>query len=241
MASEFINWQCRDVEPASPPPALTPRQKRQNWWHYHKWQAAVGLAVCLMAADIARSALGLGQVQPDYQIAYVGRAALPDQTAAAVEEAFASLADDANGDGRTVVQLHQYLLTDPTGENAEYTYANQVTLMGDLEDCDSCFFLLENCETFQDNYAILASADGSLADAGETPFSICWADCPALASQDLGDYTRNVLGQEIQGSNQDILGSLQLTRRGFWEDRTCAHQADCDALWDTVMKGADPS
>lgn len=241
MASEYLNWKFRDVKPDPRPAPLTPQEKWNNWWHYHKWQVAAGAAVCLMAADLACNALGVGKVRPDYQIAYVGQSPLPDQTAAAVEQAFEALGTDANGDGRTVVQLHQYLLVDDGGENAEYAYANQVTLMGDLEDADSYFFLLENGETFQADDAVLADASGALAQAGETPLTLRWSDCPALAGQDLGSYTQTLLGQEISGSSQELLSSLTLARRGFWEDRTCDHQDACDDLWNTLTKGADPA
>lgn len=241
MASEYLNWKFRDVKPDPRPAPLTPREKWNNWWHYHKWHVAAGAAVCLMAADLACNALGVGKVQPDYQIAYVGQSPLPDQTVTAVENAFASLGTDANGDGRTVVQLHQYLLTDDGGENAEYAYANQVTLMGDLEDADSYFFLLEDDETFQADYAVLADASGALAEAGEPPFTLRWADCPALAGQELGSYTQTLLGQEISGSSQNLLDGLTLARRGFWEGRTCDHQDACDDLWNALTKGADPA
>lgn len=140
-----------------------------------------------------------------------------------------------------MVQLHQYLISDTMDENAEYSYANQITLMGDLEDCDSYFFLLEDYETFQADYALLAGADGTLAEAGEAPCCVRWDDCPALAGQDLGTYTQTILGQEVRGSSQDLAGSLYLARRGFWEDRTCDHMDACGALWDALTKGADLS
>lgn len=35
--SEYLNWKFRDVKPDGPAPALTPRQKLANWWHYSKW------------------------------------------------------------------------------------------------------------------------------------------------------------------------------------------------------------
>ena len=100
---------------------------------------------------------------------------------------------------------------------------------------------MEDCETFQVGYAVLAGPDGSLSDPEETPFSLSWSDCPALAEQDLGTYTQTILGQEASGSNQDLLDSLQLARRGFWEDRTCDNQTACDNLWNILMKGADPA
>lgn len=241
MASQYLNWKLRDVKPDPLPPDPTPRQKWRNWWHYHKGMVIAGAVVGLAVLDIAHSALGLGQVRPDYQIAYVGENALPDATAAAIEEAFAALGSDANGDGQVMVQLHQYLISDAMDENAEYSYANQITLMGDLEDCDSYFFLLKNHETFQADYALLAGADGTLAEAGEAPCCVRWDDCPALAGQDLGTYTQTILGQEIRGSSQDLAGSLYLARRGFWEDRTCDHMDACGALWDALTKGADLS
>lgn len=241
MASQYLNWKLRDVKPDPLPPDPTPRQKWLNWWHYHKGMVISGAVVGLAVLDIAHSALGLGQVRPDYQVAYVGETALPDATAAAIEEAFAALGSDANGDGQVAVQLHQYLISDTMDENAEYSYANQITLMGDLEDCDSYFFLLEDYETFQADYALLAGADGTLAEAGEPPCCVRWDACPALAGQELGTYTQTILGQEIRGSSQDLVGSLYLARRGFWEDRTCDHMDTCSALWDTLTKGADLS
>lgn len=239
MASEYLRWKFRDLKPDAPPAPLTRRQRWRNWWHYHKGQTIAAAAGLVILADIARSALGLGQVRPDYQIAYVGRDPLPEETAAAVEEAFAVLGGDANQDGQTVVQLHQYL-TD-AAEDAEYAYANQVALMGDLEDCDSCFFLLEDYETFQVQYAVLADAEGSIPGAAESPFALNWSDCPALAGQELGGYTQEILGQEIRGDNQELLGPLYLARRGFEAGRSCENPDACDALWNALTKGADPS
>ena len=215
--SEYLNWKFRDVQPDGPAPALTPRQKLANWWHYSKWFVLGGAVLLGIAADLAASALGIGRVQPDYQIAYVGSSALPEQTVQAVEDAFAAL-----------------------DENADYTYANQVTLMGDLESCDSYFFLLENAETFQADYQILADADGTLNEGGSA-YSVAWGECPALASLDLGGYTEEVLGEESSGDNQDRLAGLQLARRGFWGDKTCENPEACNALWDTLMKGVGPA
>ena len=237
MASEYLRWKFRDVRP-DPPLVLTPRQKLRNWWDYHKWHVALAVVLGAVALDLGRSMLGIGQVRPDYQIAYVGAAALPEQTAQALEDALAALGEDCNGDGRVVVQLHQYVATGTMDENAEYTYANQVTLMADLEACDSCLFLLENAETFHRNYQVLADASGSLSATEEAVCSYAWADCPVLAGLELGDYTQTILGQEQTGSSQALLGGLRVARRGYWQDRTCEHPEACDALWRALTKGA---
>ena len=77
MASQYLNWKLRDVKPDPLPPDPTPRQKWRNWWHYHKGMVIAGAVVGLAVLDIAHSALGLGQVRPDYQVAYVGKTPCP--------------------------------------------------------------------------------------------------------------------------------------------------------------------
>ena len=57
--SEYLNWKFRDVKPDGPAPALTPRQKLANWWHYSKWFVLGGAVLLGLAADLAASALGV--------------------------------------------------------------------------------------------------------------------------------------------------------------------------------------
>lgn len=82
MASEYLKWKYRDVEPERPV-ELTKKQRRQNWWHYHKWHVLAGAVLVLAAASWAWNALT--QVYPDYQIAYVGSSPLPEEDTAAWE------------------------------------------------------------------------------------------------------------------------------------------------------------
>ena len=105
MASEYLKKKYKDVKP-DVKRELTPAEKRKNWWHYHKWHAATAVVLLSILGSIVWNALH--QVKPDYQIAYVGEYALPDDTAAALEAGFAALGEDLNGDGSVVVQLVQY-------------------------------------------------------------------------------------------------------------------------------------
>ena len=162
MASEYLKWKYRDVRPDQPV-ELTPKQKRANWWHYHKWYVLIGAALVLTAGYLLARALGFGAVKPDYQIAYVGSAALPEDAATALEDALARFGADCSGDGRVVVQLNQYV-TGAKGDDAMYAYASSTKLMADLESCDSYFFLLEDPESFQKNYQVLRCLDGSNPD-----------------------------------------------------------------------------
>ncbi len=151
MASEYLKWKYRDVRPDKPV-ELTKKQRRQNWWHYHKWYVALGAAAVLIAASLVWHAVT--QVHPDYQIAYVGAYPLPEEEAAAWVERLSALGADCDGDGKVVVQLNQYP-TGGSGEDAMYAAASNVKLMADFDSCESYFFLLEDPEAFQENYDIL--------------------------------------------------------------------------------------
>lgn len=238
MASEYLKWKYRDVTPDEKA-ELTPEEKKKNWWHYHKWHAAIGVVLVGIGINLVYHALGIGQVKPDYQIAYVGENALPDDTAAAIESAFAALGEDQNGDGVVTVRLNQYPSTG--GTDASMAVSAEVTLMADILERDSYFFLLEDPAWFQVNYHSLRRLDGSLPETGDNSADgtcLNWTDCPALAGVELGDFSYEVMGETVSGSSDELVRPLALARRGFWADDTCAYQEGCDVLWERLTEGA---
>ena len=240
MASEYLKWKYRDVKPDEPI-VLTFREKRRNWWRYHWWHVLIGVVFLIAAANLLIHVLGIGAVKPDYQVAYVGSTPLPQDSVTALESALAELGQDCNGDGQVVVQIHSY--TDgksvQDGNGAANTYAASVTLMADLTDCDSYFFLLEDPERFQRDYQVLRRKDGMLPDGTDSDHCyLAWADCPVLSDLPLGGYTENMLGKQTVGSNQDVFGGLYLARRGFWSEKTTDYPEACDALWEKLTEGA---
>ena len=229
MASEYLKWKYRDVKPGEKAAPLTDRERRANWWYYHKWYVLFGLIALAGLGIFLWKVLGIGVTEPDYQIAYVGRELLPDDAVSALEDALAGLGSDCNGDGRTVVQLNQYA---SGGElSPDYAYASYTRLMVDLENCDSYFFLLDDPESFQRDYQILRLLDGTLpSDPARPDGALClrWADCPALRALDLGAY------------GQALLDGLYIARRGFWTEKTVSFPSECDRLWETITAGALP-
>lgn len=241
MASEYLKWKYRDVQPDQPV-ELTPRQKRANWWYYHKWYVLLGVGLLALGSYLGARVLGVGQVKPDYQVAYVGSDALPEETAADLESALADLGTDCNGDGQVVVRLNQYVMGDSSGEGAVYAYAGSTKLMADLDACESYFFLLEDPEAFQENYQVLRRLDGSLPEETDQDYESCclsWSGCPVLRELPLGEYTEKILDQEIHGNNQERLSSLSVARRGFWTERTCSYSQECDVLWNAITRGSE--
>ena len=236
MASEYLKWKYRD-EKREERRELTPEEKRKNWWHYHKWHVVTGVVLAGIGASLVCSALGVGQIKPDYQAAYVGENPLPGGTAAAIENAFASLGEDLNGDGRVTVRLNQY---PASGGDPSMAAARQTTLMGDLLACESYFFLLEDPEKFQADYEVLEEdrvpVEGGLYPADGT--YLPWAGCPVLAEMELGSYSEQVLGRTVAGSSDELVSGLYLAHRGFRTEKTALYPEGCGALWNRLTEGA---
>lgn len=220
----------------------TASQKAKNWWHYYKWYVIAGVFLLFILSSLTINALGLFKPSPDLQIAYVGKAVLPQDTLSALQELFTALSDDYNADGKIIVQVNQYICDEqsPDAETAYYQYASEITLMGDISDCESYFFLLDNPQDFQQKYQLLAAPDGncpSQADYSTDNKVIRWADCALLSEAEMGSYTEIIAGKNVTGSNQELLRNLYLGRRCFYTDKTIDNLTACSALWDTLSAG----
>ncbi len=243
MPSEYAKWLQRDVQPREPEPPRNRWEQFCNWLRYN-WGIVLCVAiVAYVACTMIRGALGIGTVQPDYQLAYVGSSALPEDTAAALAAALEQLGADLNGDGQVKVQVNQYYTAaDADTETAAMTaYAAEVTLIADIQDCESYFFLLEDPEDFQQRYQLLAAADGSCpadTDTSGLDKVYQWASCPALAELDLGSYSTTVLGETVTGDSNALVQSLYLGRRCFYLEDTVENPEGCAALWAVLTQGA---
>lgn len=225
---------------ADHPGHMTKAQRRKNWWHYYKWYVTVGVILAAALIHLIGSALGLFTKSPDLQIAYVGAGRLPDDTVSALEQIFASLIDDYNQDGEILVQLNQYIRDNNAAdaETAYAQYASEISLLGDISDCESYLFLMDDPGRFQREFQILAMPDGSCpgdADYSADGKVILWADCPLLAASEAGSYAEIIGGQSVNGDNQKLFANLYLGRRYFYNDRTAENREDCDSLWELLV------
>lgn len=233
MVPDFKILEAEARSTLKPPKELTPAEKRQNWWHYHKWHVIIAVVLTLSCLNILFNALRIGRVRPDYSIAYVGSLPLDEDTAAALTEGFQSITPDMNGDGKVNVQLLQYIATD-TGDSDTLYYAQaaQVHMVADITDCISYFFLLEDPAFFQNNTSALCNLDGSLPAEGDFDPEgkyLLWEDCPGLQE----------ISRQMADRYPDVrdFSQIAFARRGFWTDRETDNRAQCDALWDQITKG----
>ena len=112
--------------------------------------------------------------------------------------------------------------------------------MGDINDCESYFFLMEKPEEVQKEFQVLAMPDGSCPD--DTDFSsedkvFQWKSCGLLSELELGNYTTTVLGQTESGSNQELLSDLYLGRRCFYNKKQTKYADKCGQLWNILQGG----
>ena len=222
----------------------TKKEKFLNWLHYNKiWVAAVALIIWV-AGSMLWNVLGIGNVKPDYRVAYVGSVRLPDSTVEAVENALAAFGQDVNGDGKVAVELTQHISgSESNTENMMYGYASEVTVLADITEGESTFFLLENPVDFQLTFQILAHLDGSMPaedDFGALDKVYLWDNCPALASLDLGNYEDSYLDLTETGENQELLSGLYLGRRYFYDPGQQKNPEADNAFWLAITEGATP-
>ncbi|MBR2189490.1 MAG: hypothetical protein IJ860_08815 [Eubacterium sp.] len=215
-----------------------------NWWYYYKYYVIVGilLLVCLIRLIAAQT--GLFQKKPDLQVAYVGKLPLPDDTAAALKEAFTAAAGDYNRDGMVLVEIHQYVSgnTDFQGtdisEQARYEGASELMLAGDINDCDSYFFLMESPDQFQTEWHILAAPDGSCPDPTDYETgdkTIRFDQLRSFQNMDLGTYTSSLLNITVSGDNREVLDHLYLGRRCFYTTKKTPNSTELDQLWKELI------
>lgn len=133
----------------------TPKQKRQNWWFYHK----VPLIVTILLAGVAFSIVYsiVSQVEPDYTVALLTSYTMPESGTKELERCISAYADDRNGDGQVVVEVANYVFSSSvpsTLNEGEQLQAEMVKLTADCTSNDSMIFLHDEAafEMMENNF-----------------------------------------------------------------------------------------
>ena len=145
----------------------TGKEKRENWWFYHKVHLIVGVIAVVFAVAIVWSFVS--KDNPDYNVAIMTEYVLPTDLQLDLEEHIEQYADDRNGDGEVMVQLLYY--TFPTGGTSDYDIAQLqasfVKFAADANAGDTMIFLYDDASY---NYLDQNDMDGFFGpvdDSGE--------------------------------------------------------------------------
>ncbi|MBQ8055126.1 MAG: hypothetical protein IJV58_10695 [Oscillospiraceae bacterium] len=200
----------------------------KNWIYYYKWYVVAGVLLLIFAVRYIAGILGVAEPRPDLQAAYVGRHVLSEETITALQDLLASKAGDFNGDGKVLVTVHQYLTSDETdiAEAQQSASAAEISLVGDIDGCESYLFLLEDPQQFQIEWQILADSEGNPPAADDysvegkvTPLTDFLPDLRAVAAEE----------------DRDVLSSLMVGRRCFYTEKTCENAEALAAMWDDLL------
>ncbi len=226
MASEYYKWKYRN-EQHRETPEYTAEERRKNWWYYNKWNVIFGIIAAILLIDLFRTATGMKTEKPDCMIAFITERTLDQETIEQFENELAVYADDYNGDGKTLIKIRQYLMPEnPTAEEQIYaSYASEITLVSDIEECSSFLFIMKDPEAFQKAFAVLSYPDGSLPEE-----TVSGLDC-AAAWKDLPVFGKMDIDPELR----EILKDCYIGRRGFWTEKTTANAEQCAEFFHTLI------
>ena len=157
-------------KPREMPGNMTPRQRRENWWHYH-W-------LYVLAAVLAAAAVSfviweqVTKERYDCSVALVTRYAATPAEIASLQAALERVCPDYDGDGAVHVAVNaiqiDYTSTALDDAAIQVMTTNVDKLNADFYTRQSGIFLLDDPESFQTNHGALSYLDGSTPPEGST-------------------------------------------------------------------------
>lgn len=217
----------------------TGKEKRENWWFYHKVHLIVGVIAVVFAVAIVWSFVS--KDNPDYNVAIMTEYVLPTDLQLDLEEHIEQYADDRNGDGEVMVQLLCY--TFPTGGTSDYDIAQLqasfVKFAADANAGDTMIFLYDDASY---NYLDQNDMDGFFGpvdDSGEE--YVLFSDMAGLNNLQLNHYAEEGDLETVM----NVLGSLKVAVRStdasvFEKEEIAAYRQDSIALFERLKTGEKP-
>lgn len=227
MPSEYHKWLARNEKPEEKR-ELTEKEKRANWWYYHKTHVIVGALVVLLTVWFVYDTWIDVPVKPDLQIAYVGGQILPQDTVDVLQTALGAMMEDLNGDGQVLVRINQYQLS-MESEDYMLLMAEQARLAADISECESFMYLMEDPSYVQKGYGPLAYPDGTAPGEEDLASEKLWMackDCPVLMGL-------------LEEKDQKLLSELFIARRVVRDDQKDACLEGNVALWEQLIQRAE--
>lgn len=188
------NIRPEDLEQKTPA-ALSRKQKRENFWYYHKWHVLLGLLGILLAFMLVYSLSTV--TSPDYQITLLSPYPRSATALEALQQQLSVFGKDRNADGKVVVQVQQYTVASTeelsNAINPQANMAGTAQLQGDAQTGGTVIFLTDDFEALQARYSFFTDLNAPYTGIDTMPqngtYYIPWTACPPLCALDLGSVT----------------------------------------------------
>ena len=218
---------------------LSKKEKRKNWWYYHKIHLLIGFVVVLIGGyfvyDMAT------KVYPDYTIAVLSEDECGGDLLQCVADELSDYGVDRNGDGQVVVSIANYALGSGDG-NADD--AQTAKLAGDTTTFDSVIYISDpSCFERLKNESLYAYIDGTTPEEGATDYEnmyVLWSDCKGLADANLtSTWYEGVSSDDLQKLFSDYHVSLRIIEGTHFADDQgkVDYYNDCMELLENIRTG----
>ena len=127
------------------------KEKRQNFWYYHKWHVVIAIAAVVVAIVLIRNVAT--RENTDYQVGLVTDRMGSEDTLDRLAGQLELCSPDRNGDGQVLVQVTNYAVGE--SDNPQITMANDTKLIGDFQVGDVMLYLCD-----ETGYSYLEKQDG---------------------------------------------------------------------------------
>lgn len=218
MARDRYLWNSGEDnihDPSLEKTVTTSRQKRENFWFYHKWHVIVCICCAVLVGVFIFDMLN--KEEPDYEIAILSQSFYMEEDLNKIQTAIESVAEDRNGDGKVSVIFNQYTISG-TGKG-DLEMSSMAKLMNDLSTTQSVIYIVDdnNLTTYQSEHpGLFTYADGTTPQEGATDFDrigIKWKDCPFLSSIELKSDITQENGETQTADSQKIFQDLRVCIR----------------------------
>ncbi len=208
----------RDIDPnegqalQEPKPPMSRKEKWSNFWFYHKWHILAAVVTLVIVATFVYDLTS--QVMPDYTIGVIASKPYSSGAFIPLEDALAPFGEDLNGDGKVVFRISEY---DFSTEDPTTVMASTTRLMGDAQNGECLFYLVDDVPSLEQKFGMFAYNDGTEPDyengqpVDTAGMGVPWSSCPRLTALDLGNVISS-LGDDL-GPLQDLLSRYSLVRR----------------------------
>ncbi len=230
----------RDIEPENGQPeqqrVYTEKEKLANWWHYHWYFVAGGVALLAIAVFFIVDVLGVKK--PDYTMAILSPYHISQSVADGVSDGLQAVLDDANGDGEVVVQVDIWNVSvdeETAGPHdgalvkagAEEVMAGATKLQTALMTGETPVFVCDPAylDAYQEIFQLYGDENGNLAgaDGAGGEYTVAWGDMPLLTGLDLG---------EVGAQWQDLLNDWRVGMRPLY-GTSIENDGDAVKYWQT--------